>query len=79
MKFVIGDKNYLLWLMWLWLLFVYFGILFDEIVVELCCDDMVVCICEYLLIGKVLCLVDDYGFVIWDLFVIVEMFVECYL
>jgi glutathione S-transferase len=78
MKLVIADKNYSSWSMRPWVLLTYFGIPFEETLIELDEPGTKAAILAHSPSGKVPCLVTDKGFAIWDSLAIAETLAERY-
>ena len=78
MKLVIADKNYSSWSMRPWVLMRHAGIPFDEVLIELDQPDSAARIREHSPSGKVPCLVEDDGQLIWESLAILETLAERY-
>jgi glutathione S-transferase len=78
MKLIIGDKNYSSWSMRPWVLMTHFGIVFDEVLVQLGEPDTKARILEHSPSGKMPCLVTDDGQSIWESLAILETLAERY-
>jgi glutathione S-transferase len=78
MKLLIGDKNYSSWSMRPWLLLKHFGIPFEEVLIHLNQPGTTAAILGHAPQGpgKVPCLIDDAGQVIWDSLAIAETLAE---
>ncbi|HZZ10691.1 MAG TPA: glutathione S-transferase family protein [Paraburkholderia sp.] len=78
MKLLIGDKNYSSWSMRPWLLLKHFEIPFEEVLVELNEPGTTAAILAHAPggAGKVPCLIDDDGTLVWDSLAIAETLAE---
>jgi len=75
-KLVIGNKNYSSWSLRPWLLLEHFGVPFEEVRLALYTPASPAAIRTYSPSGKVPCLIDDDGLVIWDSLAICEYVAE---
>lgn len=75
MKFYLVNKNYFLWLLWVWFVFCIKGFEFIEDFCVFDVENNYVDFFEFFLMGKVLVFVDE-GCMFWELLVIFEYFVE---